>query len=118
MNTEEMKWRTKRFGLRVMKLTDALPDTHGGKTIARQILRSGTSVGANYRSAVRARSKKEFISKLGVSLEECDESAYWLELIVEGELLPANKVSDLQKESDELCRILYTTIQSTKDNES
>jgi|GEM_PF-995997 len=83
MDKEELKLRTKTFGLRVMKLVRAMPKDVVGRALANQLIRSGTSVGANYRSACRGRSKAEWIAKLGVVLEECDESAHWLELIME-----------------------------------
>jgi four helix bundle protein len=117
MDSIEMSTRTKRFGLRIIKLVDALPDTITGRAIGSQIVRSGTGVGANYRSAIRGRSKKEFSAKVGVSLEECDETAYWLEMIVEGELLPENRISELLEEADELCKILYTTQRSSRKND-
>ena len=92
MNEVELKARTKRFGLRVMKLVDALPNTMAGRAIGSQLVRSGTSVGANYRAACRSRSKAEFIAKIGVVAEEADESAFWLELITDGDILGGNMV--------------------------
>jgi len=83
VNEEEMKQRTKQFALRVIKLVAALPKSREADVIGRQLLRSATSVGANYRSACRARSKADFISKIGIVEEESDESLYWLELIME-----------------------------------
>lgn len=106
MHKDELKKRTKRFALRVMKLVDALPATITGRAIGAQLIRSGTAVGANYRATCRARSTKEFIAKIGVVEEEADESAYWMELIVEGELLPESKVSALYREADELTAIM------------
>src|SRR6266571_1871525 len=87
MTEDELKKRTKQFALRILKLISALPNTTAGRTIGNQLARSGTSVPANYRAACRGRSKAEFISKLGVVEEEADESAFWLELIIEGGLL-------------------------------
>jgi four helix bundle protein len=84
MDKEELKRRTKAFALRVMTLVDHLPNNSKGRVLGDQLLRSGTSLGANYRAACRSRSTAEFISKLGNVLEEADESAYWMELIVEG----------------------------------
>ena len=110
-----MKSSTKQFGLRVIHVVDSLPNTITGRKIGDQLIRSGTSVGANYRSATRGRSKKEFAAKLGVSLEECDETAYWLELIIEADLLQKNHLEELLLEADQLCRLLYTTIPSAKD---
>ena len=91
MNKEELKARTKRFALRIMKLVDALPKTVSGRAIGNQLVRSGTGVGSNYRASCRARSRAEFIAKIGVVEEEADESAFWMELIIEGSLLPAAK---------------------------
>ena len=97
--------RTKQFALRTMKLVGALPKTVQGRSIATQLMRSGTSVAANYRAACRARSKAEFIAKLGTVEEEADESAFWLELIVEGGLLTEKLVRPLLIEASELVAI-------------
>ena len=115
MDKEEFKLRTKTFGLRVMKLVRAMPKDVVGRALANQLIRSGTSVGANYRSACRGRSKAEWIAKLGVALEESDESAHWLELIMEDGMLPRTRVEPLWKEADELCAILYTAIRTARD---
>jgi four helix bundle protein len=106
VNAQELKERTKQFALRVMRLVDALPKTPKGRAIASQLVRSGTSVAANYRAACRGRSKAEFISKLGVAEEEADETALWLELIIAGRLLPEKKVDSLLREANELTAIL------------
>jgi four helix bundle protein len=106
MDKGELQDRTKQFALRVLNLVDALPRTAGGRAIAMQLVRAATSVGANYRSACRARSRAEFAAKLGVEVEEADESLYWLELVRDGKLLPENKLSHLVKEADELTAIL------------
>ena len=106
MTEQEMIARTKQFALRVMKLVGALPENIQGRAIAAQLMRSGTSVAANYRAACKARSKAEFISKLGTVEEEADESAFWLELIVEGELLPDNLIRPLLEEAGELVAII------------
>jgi four helix bundle protein len=102
MNEREMIARTKQFALRIMKLVGALPKTVQGRTIAGQLMRSGTSVAANYRAACRARSKAEFIAKLGTVEEEADETAFWLELIIEGTLLTAPQIQPLLTEALEL----------------
>jgi len=106
MNAQELKERTKQFALRVMRLVDALPNTPKGRAIASQLVRSGTSVAANYRAACRGRSKAEFIAKLGIAEEEADETALWLELIVEDGLLPEKKIASLLKEASELIAII------------
>jgi four helix bundle protein len=106
MNAQDLKDRTKKFALRVMHLVDALPDTPKGRAVASQLVRSGTSVAANYRAACRGRSHAEFISKIGVVEEEADETVLWLELIVEDKLLPEGKIAPLLKEANELTAII------------
>ena len=116
MTEEELKKRTKQFVLRVIRLTEALPHTRTGEVLGRQLLRSGTSVGANYRAACRGRSRADFISKIGVVEEEADESQYWLELILEAGLLPSQQVSELTREASELTAIFTATGRSAKRN--
>src|SRR5215813_222146 len=106
MDKRELQDRTKEFALRVLKLVDALARTAAGRAISTQLVRAATSVGANYRSACRARSRAEFAAKLGIAVEEADESLYWLELVGDGKLIPENKLSQLLKEADELTAIL------------
>lgn len=105
MTKQEMITRTKQFALRIMKLVGALPGNIQGRAIAAQLMRSGTSVAANYRAACKARSKAEFISKLGTVEEEADESAFWLELIIEGELVAKSLIRPLLEEAGELVAI-------------
>jgi four helix bundle protein len=105
MTPEEMRQRTKQFVLRVMNLVDALPNTVRGRCVANQLVRSGTSVGANYRAVCRARSRKEFVSKLSVVVEEADESAFWMELIAESGLMPTRRVEKLLQEANEIVAI-------------
>ena len=100
MNSTEMKTRTKAFALRTIKRVGALPRTPEAQAIARQLSRSGPSVGANYRGACRARSRADFIAKLGVVEEEADASAFWMELIMESGMLPENQVEPLHAEAD------------------
>jgi len=118
MTPEELKKRTKEFALRVVKLVTALPDTPCGRVFGRQLLRSGTSVGANYRAACRARSRAEFVAKLGNVIEEADESAYWLELIVESKLMSSKLVDGLHQEADELTAIMIASRKSAQKNAS
>jgi four helix bundle protein len=106
MNADDLKKRTKRFALRILKLVSALPDTVQGRTVGGQLARAGTSVGANYRAACRGRSRAEFVAKLGIVIEEADESGFWLELIIEGELLRAELVQPLLDEANELTSIM------------
>ena len=109
MNERELLERTKQFALRVFKLVGVLPQTIQGRAVAAQLIRSGTSVAANYRAACRARSKLEFIAKLGVVEEEADESAFWLELIIETDLLNDAKVKALLVEAGEIVAIMASS---------
>lgn len=114
MNEEELKHRTKQFSLRVIRLVESLPKTAAARVIGNQLLRSGTSVGANYRSACRGRSKPDFIAKAGIALEEADESLYWMELLVESKLVSAEKLAQLEKEASELVAILTASIKTAR----
>jgi four helix bundle protein len=114
MDKEQLKARTKQFALRVIKLVEALPNTRTGEVLGKQILRSATSVAANYRSACRGRSKAEFVAKVGIVLEECDESQLWVELIVDSGLLPKARAAELLKEADELTAIFVASLRTAK----
>ena len=114
MDKEELRRRTKTFALRVLRLVRALPRDLAAKAIGNQLVRSGTSVGANYRSSLRARSRAEWLSKLTICLEEADESVYWLELIAEDEILPPDRVEPLHKEAEELTAIFAAAVKTTK----
>ena len=120
MNTEhvqqplDLRTRTKQYALRVIRLFAALPNTIVAQVLGKQVLRSGTSVGAHYREASRARSDAEFISKLEVGLQELDESAYWMELLTESGTMDASRLENLLKETDELIAILTTCVKNTK----
>ena len=109
MTERELLQRTKQFALRIFKLVGALPQTIQGKAVAAQLIRSGTSVAANYRAACRARSKAEFVAKLEVVEEEADETAFWLELIIETELVPSAKVKPLLIEAREIVAIMASS---------
>ncbi|MGA8344749.1 MAG: four helix bundle protein [Candidatus Sulfotelmatobacter sp.] len=110
----DLKDRTKQFALRVMRLYRALPRDEGARVVGRQLLRSGTSVGANYRAACRARSKAEFVAKLGIVLEEADETVFWLELLQESEVVSVEKLAPLVQEARELTAIFVTSICTAK----
>ncbi|QYK51488.1 MAG: four helix bundle protein [Anaerolineales bacterium] len=112
----DLKVRTQDFGLRVIRLVDALPRRKSATVIGNQLLRSATSVGANYRSACRARSRAEFISKLNIALEEADESLYWLELLHAAHLVPASQLLSLIDETNQLVAILTTSTKTARDN--
>lgn len=118
MDKQELLARTKSFALRSLKLVDHLPRTMSGRAIGNQLVRSATSVGANYRAACRSRSRAEFAAKLGVVAEESDESVYWLELIGEAKLLPQPKVGDLLKEANELTAIFTSARRTSSQNQT
>jgi four helix bundle protein len=109
----ELRERTKLFGLRIVRMFVTLPKTDEARVLGKQVLRSGTSVGANYREAHRARSKPEFISKVGDCLKELDETAYWLELLAESGIVPPTKLAPLQDETNQLLAILTTISKNT-----
>ncbi|HEV2177688.1 MAG TPA: four helix bundle protein [Terriglobia bacterium] len=111
---EEMRDRTKRFALRVIRLFRALPRTEEARILGKQVLRSGTSVAANYRALCRARSRAEFIAKLGIVVEETDETVFWLELLVEAAILSPLRLQSLLKEANELLAIFGASQRTAK----
>jgi four helix bundle protein len=116
MDSEELKARTKQFGLRVIKLVETLPNTKTANIIGSQLLRAGTSVGANYRSACRGRSKAEFVAKISLSIEAADECLYWMELIIEAGIIPEERLTDLKREANELIAILIASAKTARTN--
>jgi four helix bundle protein len=114
MNENDLKKRTKQFGLRVIRLVESLPSTSTARTIGNQLLRSGMSVGANYRAACRGKSKADFVAKAGISLEEADECMYWMEMLQEAGIVPAEKLKDLMKETGELVAIFTASIKTAR----
>lgn len=114
MNSEDLKKRTKTFALQVISLVEGLPKTKTGKVIGNQLIRSGTSVGANYRAARRAKSKADFIYKLKIVEEEADESIYWMELLEEAKVVDFSKLTHIKKEADELLAIFVASIKKAK----
>lgn len=114
MSEPDLKKRTKAFALRVLKLVDALPKTTSGRALGAQLVRSGTSVAANYRAARRAKSTAHFLSKLGDVEEEADETLFWLELLEESGIVPTKRLSALKKEADELVAIIVASINTAK----
>lgn len=113
-DAEDLRSRTKRFALSIIRISVKLPRTEEVAVFRRQVLRSGTSVGAHYREACRARSDAEFISKLGGALQELDETSYWLELLTESKLCDWPQLRELHEEADQLIRILVTIVRKTK----
>jgi len=118
ITSEQLKERTKQFALRVIRLVNALPRSRVADVIGRQLLRSATSVGANYRAACRARSRAEFVAKLGIVEEEIDESAYWLELLIEAGIVPSARLADLVQEADELTAIIVASRKTARHSQS
>ena len=114
MNNENLKKRTKKFALDVIKFFESLPKSETCRILGRQLLRAGTSVGANYRAACRAKSTADFISKMGTVEEEGDESAYWIELLVENGKVSETKAGTLLKEANELVAITVASINTAR----
>ncbi len=114
MTSEELKVRTKKYSLSIIDIVEQLPITVTTKIIAYQIAKSGTSVGANYRAVCRARSDKEFISKMEIVLEEADETLFWLEIIAEKNWLDKSIIKPLWKEGNELTAIFVSSLKTVK----
>lgn len=114
MTNQELKERTMDFAVRVLTMVDALPTTTAGKTVGNQIARSGTSVAANYRAALRAKSDADFINKITIVLEEADESGFWIELAEKAKLPPYKRLKALLQEAEELTKIFNATRATTK----
>jgi four helix bundle protein len=110
----DLRDRTKAFALRIVRMFSVLPKTTEAQVLGKQLLRSGTSVGANYREAFRARSKAEFAAKCGDSLREIEETAYWLELLVESGIVDSDKLAPLRQECDELTAIFVTIVKRSR----
>jgi four helix bundle protein len=110
----DLKGRTRQFALRIVRLFQSLPRNEEARVLGKQLLRSGTSVGANYRAACRSRSRAEFVAKLGIVLEEADETVFWLELLLDAGIVQQSKLSALVKEADELTSIFVTSLRTAK----
>jgi four helix bundle protein len=115
MTQEEMKTRTRQFALRVIRLVQSLPPNLSAEVLGKQLLRSGTSVGANYRAACRAKSTADFINKLSIVEEEADEAVYWMELLVEGKIVKENFLENLMDEGNQILSIIVSSIKSLKE---
>ncbi|MBR3521560.1 MAG: four helix bundle protein [Prevotella sp.] len=114
MTREEMKCRLKAFAIRIIKMVNEMPDTIAGNAIARQVIRSGTSPSANYRAACVGKSDRDFLNKLKMCEEELDETSHWLELIMESEMLPKNRMASLYEENLELVKIIVASIKTMR----
>lgn len=117
MNEQEFKDRTKKLALRIIKLIEALPKNQTGEIIGRQLLRSGMSVGANYRAACRGKSSADVINKLSIVEEEADESIYWMELLVESGLVSQAKMTNLMTEMNEIVAMIVASIKTLRANQ-
>jgi four helix bundle protein len=118
MNSYDLKERTMQFAVRVQRMVDRLPKTVAGQAGAKQVARSGSSVAANYRAALRNKSRADFINKITIVLEEADETGFWVELAGRAQLLPDRKLSALRNEADELSRIFNATRRTAKNHKS
>ena len=118
MDKSELIGRTKTFALQILRFVERLPKTIGGRAIANQLIRSATSIGANYRAACRARSRAEFTAKLGTVAEEADETVYWLELVREGGLLADTQIEPLLAEANELTAIFTSARRTSSQNQT
>jgi four helix bundle protein len=114
MNVTDLKLRTKQYALRVIRLVRSLPQEPVANVIGKQLVRSGTSVGANYRASCRAKSRADFVVKMNIVEEECDESLYWMELLIESGLVTESKLQSLMSEGDEILSIVVRSIQTAK----
>jgi len=114
MNPDEFKDRTKAFALRVIRLVNSLPRSRAANVIGGQLLRCGTSVGANYRAACRARSAADFVAKMGIVEEESDEAAYWMELLIEIGIMNRNRISGLLNEANEILSMVVVSIKTSR----
>jgi len=116
MNREELQARIRKFGVRTIRLVDTLPRSKSAGVIGKQLLRSATSIGANYTAACRGRSRADFVSKRGIALEEADESLYWLEMLVESGIVAKKRVADLVDEGRQLVAILFASSRTARSN--
>lgn len=114
MTPEEMKQRTKSFALRVNRLVESLPGGRVGNVISRQLIRCATSVGANYRAVCRSRTDKDFLACMGIVEEEADESIYWMELLVDSNLIKRELITDLMNEGEEILKIVVSSIRTAR----
>jgi four helix bundle protein len=114
MNRNDFKKRTKEYALRVIRLVESLPEDRASRILGDQLLRAGSSVGANYRSSVRAKSRADFISKMNIVEEECDESLYWMELLSDAGKVPPERLEALMQEGDEIIAIVVASIKTAR----
>ncbi len=118
MDEKIFKSRTKKLAVAIIKQVDKLPRSLAGDVISRQVIRSGTSIGANYRAACRAKSTPDMINKMKIVEEESDETQYWLEILVEAELVPQNQIADICRETDEILAMTVASIKTLRNRKS
>ncbi len=116
MSDQAFKKRTFDFGIRCVRLVEALPKSMSAQTIGKQLIRAATSVGANYRAAVRGRSRGDFLSRMGIVEEECDESLYWVDVLIELGFVSGKRVEELRKEANEIIAITVSSIKTARKN--
>jgi four helix bundle protein len=114
MTRPECRKLTFQFGIRYIRLAESLPNTLVAQTISRQLIRAGTSVGANYRAAIRSKSRADFISKIGIVEEECDEAVYWIEVILQLGFVPEKRTKELLQEPNEILAIIVSSIKTAR----
>lgn len=114
MTRAEFRIRTFRFGIRCIRLAESPPKTTVGQIVARQLIRAATSVGANYRAAIRSRSRADFVAKMGIVEEECDETVYWIEVLIELGLLSKKRTAELEREANEILAITVSSIKTAR----
>jgi four helix bundle protein len=118
MTRSEFRKRTFQFGIRCIRLAEALPQRAVTQIIARQLIRAATSVGVNYRAAVRSRSRADFVSKMGIVEEECDEAVYWIEVLLELGLVSEKRIKELLREADEILAVTISSIKTARKSKS
>ena len=114
MNANEFMTRTKEFALRIIRLSNSLPKNNTANIISKQLIRCGTSVGANYRAACRAKSTADFIAKMAIVEEECDETIYWMEILAEAEIINENIVADIKSEAGQILAMIVASIKTAR----
>ena len=114
MTKDEFRKRTFQLGIRCIRLAESLPKSTSSAVVAKQLIRAATSVGANYRAAIRGRSRADFISRMGIVEEECDEVLYWIEVLLELGLIPIARTAELQREANEILAIVVSSIKTAR----
>lgn len=114
MQKKDFATRTMLFGLRVIRLVESLPKSQTAYVIGNQLLRAGTSVGANYRSALRGKSRADFVAKLGIVEEECDEAVYWMQMLIEAGIIKTSRLTQLMNEANEIIAIVVSSIKTAR----